>query len=106
MPVHCTLATAVPDVFVVQHPVVVGVTNPLRRALQRSPPPHACTLQHWISKTQALPIQFESARHAAVTLLKSNAVHAPLYALLLNLNRNQMKRYEVRDCPICTTSHE
>jgi hypothetical protein len=43
-----------------------------------------CTLQHWISKTQALPSQFESARHAAVTLLKPNVVHVLLPKRTLN----------------------
>ena len=44
----------------------------------------ACNLQHWISKTQALPSKFESARHAAVTLLKPNVVHVPLPKRTLN----------------------
>lgn len=43
-----------------------------------------CTLQHWISKTQALSAKFESARHAAVTLLKPNVVHVPLPKRTLN----------------------
>ena len=43
-----------------------------------------CTLQHWISKTQALPSKFESARHAAVTLLKPNVVYVPLPKRTLN----------------------
>lgn len=34
-----------------------------------------CDLDHWVSKSQALPNRFEAARHAAVQLLKPNVVH-------------------------------
>ena len=43
-----------------------------------------CTLQHWISKTQALGSKFEAARHAAVHLLKPNVVYVPLPKRTLN----------------------
>lgn len=37
-----------------------------------------CSLEHWVSKIQALPSRFEAARHAAVQLLKPNVVYASL----------------------------
>jgi hypothetical protein len=51
-----------------------------------------CTLQHWTAKTQALPSKFESARHAAVTLLKPNVVHVPLPKRTLN-NEAELKTW-------------
>ena len=43
-----------------------------------------CDLDHWASKAQALPSRFESARHAAVQLLKPNVVHVALPKRTLN----------------------
>lgn len=43
-----------------------------------------CDLDHWVSKTQALPSRFEAARHAAVQLLKPNVVHVTLPKRTLN----------------------
>jgi hypothetical protein len=43
-----------------------------------------CNLQHWISKTQALPSRFEAVRHAAVQLLKPNVVHVSIPKRTLN----------------------
>lgn len=43
-----------------------------------------CDLDHWVSKAQALPSRFEAARHAAVQLLKPNAVHVALPKRTLN----------------------
>jgi hypothetical protein len=43
-----------------------------------------CDLEHWVSKTQALPSRFETARHAAVQLLKPNVVHVTLPKRTLN----------------------
>lgn len=43
-----------------------------------------CSLDHWVSKTQALPSRFEAARHAAVQLLKPNVVHVQLPKRTLN----------------------
>ena len=43
-----------------------------------------CDLDHWVSKTQALPSRFEAARHAAVQLLKPNVVHVSLPKRTLN----------------------
>lgn len=43
-----------------------------------------CDLDHWVSKTQALPSRFEAARHAAVQLLKPNVVHVVLPKRTLN----------------------
>jgi hypothetical protein len=43
-----------------------------------------CDLDHWVSKTQALPSRFEAARYAAVQLLKPNVVHVSLPKRTLN----------------------
>ena len=43
-----------------------------------------CGLDHWVSKTQALPSRFEAARHAAALLLKRNVVHVPIPRRTLN----------------------
>jgi hypothetical protein len=43
-----------------------------------------CDLEHWVSKTQALPSRFEAARHAAVQLLKPNVVYVALPKCTLN----------------------
>jgi len=43
-----------------------------------------CDLDHWVSKTQALPSRFEAARHAAVQLLKPNVVQVSLPKRTLN----------------------
>ncbi|OHX35192.1 hypothetical protein BJL95_01210 [Methylomonas sp. LWB] len=43
-----------------------------------------CDLDHWVSKTQALPNRFEAARHAAIQLLKPNVVHVALPKRTLN----------------------
>lgn len=51
-----------------------------------------CTLDHWISKTQALASKFESARHAAVLLLKPNVVYVPLPKRTLN-NEEELKSW-------------
>lgn len=43
-----------------------------------------CDLDHWVSKTQALPSRFEAARHAAVQLLKPNVVQVSIPRRTLN----------------------
>lgn len=43
-----------------------------------------CDLDHWVSKTQALPSRFEAARYAAAQLLKPNVVHVALPKRTLN----------------------
>lgn len=43
-----------------------------------------CDLEHWASKTQALPSRYEAARQAAVQLLKPNVVHVSLPKRTLN----------------------
>ena len=43
-----------------------------------------CDLDHWVSKTQALPNRFEAARHAAVQLLKPNVIRVDLPKRTLN----------------------
>jgi len=58
--------------------VVIGTPEQLQDALDE------CDLEHWISKTQALTSRFDSARHAAVTLLKPNVVHVAIPKRTLN----------------------
>jgi hypothetical protein len=43
-----------------------------------------CGLDHWATKTQALPGRFEAARQAAIALLKPNVVHVSLPRRTLN----------------------
>lgn len=43
-----------------------------------------CDLDHWISKTQALPARFDTARHAAVRLLKPDVVKVEIPRRTLN----------------------
>lgn len=56
----------------------IGTPEQLQDALDE------CDLDHWVSKTQALSNRFESARHAAVQLLKPNVVHVALPKRTLN----------------------
>lgn len=56
----------------------VGTPEQLQDALDD------CDLEHWVSRTQALPSRFEAARHAAVQLLKPNVVHVTLPRRTLN----------------------
>ncbi len=49
-----------------------------------------CTIDHWISKTQALSSRFDAARHAAVQLLKPNVTHVNIPKRTLN-NEVEMK---------------
>jgi hypothetical protein len=56
----------------------VGTAEQLQDALDE------CDLDHWVSKTQALPSRFEAARHAAAQLLKPNVVHVALPKRTLN----------------------
>lgn len=58
--------------------VAIGTPEQLQDALDD------CDLDHWVSKTQALPSRFEAARHAAVQLLKPNVVHVSLPKRTLN----------------------
>ncbi len=58
--------------------VAAGTPEQLQDALDD------CDLDHWVSKTQALPSRFEAARHAAVQLLKPNVVHVSLPKRTLN----------------------
>lgn len=59
-------------------PVATGTPEQLQDALDD------CDLEHWVSKTQALPSRFEAARHAAIQLLKPNVVHISLPKRTLN----------------------
>ena len=43
-----------------------------------------CDLDHWVSKAQALPSRFDTARHAAVQLLKPNVIQVSLPKRTLN----------------------
>lgn len=56
----------------------LGTPEQLQDALEE------CDLDHWVAKTQALGSRFESARHAAVQLLKPNVVHVALPKRTLN----------------------
>ena len=56
----------------------LGTAEQLQDALD------GCDLDHWVSKTQALPSRFEAARHAAVHLLKPNVVRVVLPKRTLN----------------------
>lgn len=58
--------------------VATGTPEQLQDALDD------CDLDHWVSKTQALPSRFEAARHAAVQLLKPNVVHVAIPKRTLN----------------------
>jgi hypothetical protein len=58
--------------------VAAGTPEQLQDALDD------CDLDHWISKTQALPSRFEAARHAAVQLLKPNVVYVAIPKRTLN----------------------
>ena len=59
-------------------PVPLGTAGDLQDALDD------CDLDHWASKTQALPSRFEAARHSAAQLLKPNVVHVALPKRTLN----------------------
>ena len=59
-------------------PLPLGTSDQLQDALDD------CDLEHWVSKTQALPSRFEAARHAAVQLLKPNVVYVALPKCTLN----------------------
>lgn len=58
--------------------VATGTPEQLQDALDD------CDLDHWVSKTQALPSRFDAARHAAVQLLKPNVVHVNVPRRTLN----------------------
>lgn len=53
-----------------------------------------CSLQHWISKTQALASRFDAARHAAVQLLKPNVVRVSIPKRTLN-DESELKAWLV-----------
>lgn len=58
--------------------VQIGTPEQLQDALDE------CELDHWVSRTQALPSRFETARYAAVQLFKPNVVHVTLPKRTLN----------------------
>lgn len=58
--------------------IQLGTPEQLQDALDE------CDLDHWVSKTQALPSRFDSARQAAVQLLKPNVVHVSIPKRTLN----------------------
>lgn len=58
--------------------VATGTPEQLQDALDD------CDLEHWVARTQALSNRFDSARHAAVQLLKPNVVHVTLPRRTLN----------------------
>jgi hypothetical protein len=58
--------------------VQLGTSEQLQDALDE------CDLEHWGARTQALQSRFDSARHAAVQLLKPNVVHVSVPKRTLN----------------------
>ena len=58
--------------------VEIGTPEQLQDALDD------CDLDHWVSRTQALPNRYEAARHAAIQLLKPNVIHVALPKRTLN----------------------
>ena len=58
--------------------VQLGTPEQLQDALDE------CDLDHWVSKTQALPSRFQAARLAAVQLLKPNVVQVSIPRRTLN----------------------
>jgi len=68
----------------VQHHLSAPGALPLGTPEQLQDALDECDLEHWASKTQALPSRFEAARHAAVQLLKPNVVHVTLPKRTLN----------------------
>lgn len=66
------------------HHLAPLVSMPLGTVEQLQDALDDCDLEHWASRTQALPSRFEAARHAAVQLLKPNVVHVSLPKRTLN----------------------
>lgn len=67
-----------------QHHLAALAVPPLGTPEQLQDALDHCDLEHWVSKTQALPSRFEATRHAAVQLLKPNVVHVALPKRTLN----------------------
>lgn len=67
-----------------QHNLAAVESLPLGSSEQLQDALDSCDLGHWVSKTDALPMRFEAARHAAVQLLKPNVVHVSLPKRTLN----------------------
>ena len=67
-----------------QHHLGASTPPPLGMPEQLQDALDDCELEHWVSRTQALPSRFEAARHAAVQLLKPNVVHVKLPKCTLN----------------------
>lgn len=68
----------------VQHHLAAPVLPQLGTSEQLLDALEVCSLEHWASKTQAMPSRFEAARHAAVQKLKPNVVHVSLPRRTLN----------------------
>jgi hypothetical protein len=66
--------------------VQLGTPEQLQDALDE------CDLDHWVSKTDALPSRFQAARYAAVQLLKPNVVHVTLPKRTLN-DKSEVKSW-------------
>ena len=78
------LSAAQRDDLVAKHHLRTPGTLQLGTAEQLQDALDDCDLDHWVSKTQALPSRFEAARHAAVQLLKPNVVYVALPKCTLN----------------------
>jgi hypothetical protein len=70
--------------LVAAHHLAASPPQPLGTPEQLQDALDDCDLEHWVSKTQALPSRFEAARYAAVQLLKPNVVHVSLPKRTLN----------------------
>jgi hypothetical protein len=70
--------------LVTKHHLTPPADVPLGTPEQLQDTLDGCDLEHWLSKTQALPSRFEAARHAAVQLLKPDVVHVAIPRRTLN----------------------
>lgn len=78
------LTTAQRTTLSTQHNLGMPATPPLGTPEQLQDALDAYDLEHWVSKTQALPSRFDVARYAAAQLLKPNIVHVALPRRTLN----------------------
>ena len=80
----CRLSEVQRAELTARHHLAAPGTLPLGTPEQLQDALDECDLEHWVSRTQALPSRFEAARHAAVHLLKPNVVHVALPKRTLN----------------------
>jgi hypothetical protein len=70
--------------LIIKHSLTAPVTVQLSTPEQLQDALDDCDLDHWVSKSQALPSRFDAARHAAVQLLKPNVIQVSLPKRTLN----------------------